>query len=551
MKKRIYLYMLFLTLLVVLVLTLLLGSIFYNIVNKQYKAYVKSEANDIAFILNNNYDIEEYAKNQSINERITLVDENGVVLFDNHADINLLENHKDRPEINSAYVNNIGEAQRYSRTLSQNTYYYAIRLESGQVLRVSITTGNVLKVFLSNIHITVIVLIGLLIIVNIFTLRITKKIVKPLNDIDFNVEYAKYDELTPYISKIKEQKQELIDKIENIKYQNSAISTITENMKEGIVLLDDKNIILTYNDSVCEIFEADKTYLGKHISNVFRYNELLDGLKHLDVGGTNFIYEKDKRFYQVSLSPVYRNLEIKGTVILLVDITEKEQLERFRREFSANVSHELKTPLMSISGYSELIEAGLTNESDSRLFASKIRKEAKSMSSLVEDILLISQLDENNYNSDMEKKFSEVDVNKLIYSVIESLNEFAVVKNIKISTNLENVIYKVNEKLFKELVKNLVYNAIVYNVDNGKIDIDLWLENDKMHLKVSDTGLGIDKSHQGRIFERFYRIEESRGKKNGGTGLGLSIVKNVTLYHNGEVTLSSELGKGSTFEVVV
>ncbi len=551
MRKRIYLYMLFLTMFCVGVVTIVLSSIFYNVINKQYKAYVRSEANDIAFVLNNNYDIEEYAKNQSIKERITLVDSNGVVLFDNHADINNLENHKDRPEISSAYVNETGEAQRYSRTLYQNTYYYAVKLNSGQVLRVSITTGTVFNVFFSNILITIVVLIGILIIVNIVTLKITKRIVEPFSNIDLNVETETYDELTPYIAKIKEQKQELLDKIENIRYQNNAITTITENMKEGIVLLDEKNTILSYNDSICEIFEINKSNIGKHISTVFRYNELLDGLKHLETGVTSFIYEKDKRFYQVSISPVYRKNEIKGTVILLVDITEKEQLERFRREFSANVSHELKTPLMSISGYSELIEAGITNESDSRLFASKIKKEALSMSSLVEDILLISQLDENNYNNSAEKKYTLESVDQIVYSVIENLSGFAISKNINITTNLDDINYKVNVKLFKELVKNLIYNAIIYNVDNGNINVELFVNNDKLHLKVSDTGLGIDKVHQGRIFERFYRVEESRGKKNGGTGLGLSIVKNVVLYHNGEITLHSEVGKGSTFEVII
>ncbi len=551
MKKRIYLYMLFVTLLCVIGSTIVIGSIFYNVVNKQYKAYVRSEANDIAFILNNNYDIEKYAENQAINERITLIDEKGVVLFDNHADINNLENHKDRPEVSSAFVNDFGEAQRYSSTLSQNTFYYALKLNTGQVLRVSITTGNIVNVFLSNILITVVILIGILIVVNIFTLKVTRKIVEPFNNIDFNVESAIYDELTPYISKIKEQKQDLLDKIENIKYQNNAITTITENMKEGIVLLDEKNIILSYNDSVCEIFEVDKSNVGSHISSVFRYNELLDGLKHLDMGVNTFIYEKDKRFYQVSMSPVYRQNIIKGTVILLVDITEKEQLERFRREFSANVSHELKTPLMSISGYSELIEVGMTNEEDSRAFASKIRKEAKNMSSLVEDLLLISQLDENNYEDNTEKKLIEEDIPQIIYNVIESLIEFANNKNIEIITNIEEIHYKVNIKLFTELVKNLIYNAIIYNIDNGKINIDLWLEDGKMHFKVTDTGRGIDKVHHARIFERFYRLEESRGKKSGGTGLGLAIVKNVALYHNGEITLQSEVGKGSTFELII
>ncbi len=543
--------MLLLTLICVLISGFVISLIFYRTINNEYKSYVRNEARDIAFILNNNYDIEQYAENQSISERITLIDEDGVVIFDNHADINELENHKDRPEVSSAYVNETGEAQRYSKTLSENTYYYAIKLESGQVLRVSITTDTIIEMFLSNIHITIVVLLAILLIVNIFTFRVTKKIVEPLNNIDFNVDqYAHYEELSPYLSKINEQKKELLDKIENIKYQNNAITTITENMNEGIILLDEKNVILTYNDSICEIFEIDKSNVGKHISNLIRYNELLDGLKRLESEVSNFIYEKDKRFYQVSMSPVFRNNEIKGTVILLVDITEKEQMDRFRREFSANVSHELKTPLMSISGYAELIEAGLTGEEDTIKFAKKIRNEANNMASLVEDILLISQLDESNY-SDKDKKMSEESIDIIVINVIENLSHFADNKNITIIKNIESVNYKVNVKLFSELVKNLIYNSIVYNVENGKIFVDLSIINGKLHLKVTDTGIGIDKAHQGRIFERFYRVEESRVKKSGGTGLGLAIVKNVTLYHNGEINLHSELGKGSTFELII
>ncbi len=552
MKNKIFRYMLLISLICTMLLTVTLSFIFYGIISKQHRENLKSKANDIAFIMNSDIENINYLENTQNRERITLIGTDGDVIFDNYADASTLDNHGDRPEVSSAYSQSVGESDRYSKTLANTTYNYAIRLNSGEVLRVSIITKDISDIVMENFVLIIFVVVAILLITNIFAYKLTRKIIDPLNDIDFDEnKYLEYYELQPFFIKITEQKQELMNQLDSIKYQNNAILTITENMKEGIILLDKNNSILTYNDSVCDIFEIDKSYIGNNVLNFFRYNDLIDSLKKLDNEGANFIFQKNKFSYNVSVSPVYKNKEIEGAVILLIDITEKVQLDKFRKEFSANVSHELKTPLMSILGYSELIENGMVQTEDINRFAKKIRKEATSMSGLVEDILLISQLDESANKDRENKSFERIDINVIINNVVDSLDSFIKKKNIDLVVNCNDVVFEVNEKLYSELVKNLVYNAINYNVENGKVKIDIWVENEKLHLRVEDTGLGIEKIHQARIFERFYRVEQSRDKRNGGTGLGLSIVKNVTLYHNGEIKLTSEIGKGSVFEVII
>ncbi len=535
-----------------LILIFLLGFIFYGIINRQYKDIVRSKAYDIAFILDNDYDNIEFLENNKHKERITLIGEDGTVLFDNYADVSELENHKDRPEVLIANSYDFGETERYSETLDKKTFYCAVRLESGEVLRVSITTRSIFDVFLDNIVLIISTIILIAFIINILAWRVTKNIIKPIINIDFdNYDLTGYNELEPFLYKIKEQKRELVDKLENIKYQNNAILTITENMQEGIILLDEHNDILTYNDSICDIFSIDKDFIGKNIYSFFRDNDFITILKHLEEKSSYFIFENNKFFYQVSVSPVYREKEIKGSVILFVDITEKERTEKFKKEFTANVSHELKTPLMSILGYSELIESGLVQDEDVSRFISKIRKESVKMTSLVEDILLISNLDESASNDYKDKTFEAVNMKELILEVVESLSGLAKKKNVEIVLNCEELYYKVDKKLFYQLVKNLVYNGIVYNKEDGKVFIELEIIDKKLHLWVKDTGIGIERIHQSRVFERFYRVDESRDRRKGGTGLGLALVKNIALYHNGEVKLTSEVSKGSTFEVIV
>ncbi len=555
MRKRIYKYMILITFTVSIILTLLLSFIFYSVLSKQYTDYVRSKATDFAFILNTQGENTDFLNKLKVDERVTLIDTEGNVIFDNYADTSTLENHGERPEVVSANDSGSGEAKRYSKTVSEETYYYAIKLESGDVLRVSITTNTIIDIFRENIEIILFAVLIILILGNFVALSLTKKIVDPFSKIDFEkTDEVFYEELTPYINKIKEQKDELTKQINNTKYQNDTITTITNNMQEGIILVDDRSAILTYNPSVEKILGAsDEDYTGRNILSLFRNSELVDALKHLEEEKVHrFNFEKDKNLYLVSVSPVYRNTKIKGTVILFLDITKKAQLEKFRREFSANVSHELKTPLMSIMGYSELLESGLVKEEDRDRFIGKIKGEASNMTSLIEDILLISELDEGVSNGkDNAGTFKEENIREIVDVEIEKLREFTLSRNIKINTNFEEVSYMVNKRLFSEIVHNLVYNAIAYNVDKGEIFVDLKKDNNNLVFTVRDTGVGIEKEQQDRIFERFYRVEKSRNKRIGGTGLGLSIVKNATMYHGGVVTVESELGVGTTFRVVI
>ncbi len=547
--------MLLVTFMGAIILTVLLSFIFYEVLSKQYKEYVKSKALDFAFILNTQGENVDFLEKLNVEERVTLIDSEGNVIFDNYAETEDLENHSQRPEVVGANDFGSGEAKRFSQTVSEETYYYAVKLEDGNVLRVAIKTNTVFNIFSENISIILFIVIIFLIVSNFLALNITSKIVEPFSKIDFEkTDEVFYDELTPYVNKIKEQKEELTQQIINVKYQNNTITTITNNMQEGVILVDDRNTILTYNTSVAKILGAsDDDYVGRSVMALFRNTEVFSALKQLDENSIyRFSFEKDKKLYMVSVSPVYRNTKIKGAVILFVDVTEKSQLEKFRREFSANVSHELKTPLMSILGYAELIESGIAKEEDKARFIGKIKTEANNMSSLVEDILLISELDESVSNSDEGAgSFNEENITEIILGVVERLREFTTEKNIEIITNCEDVRHSVNKRLIKEIVNNLVYNAIVYNVDNGKIFVDLKNNDSKFELTVRDTGIGIKEENQSRVFERFYRVEKSRNKRNGGTGLGLSIVKNATMYHGGVVTVESEFGVGTTFRVVI
>ncbi len=554
MRKRIYRYMVLVTFIVSIILTLLLSFIFYGVLSSQYKDYVKSKAMDFAFILNTGRESEDFLEKLNIEERVTLIDPAGNVIFDNYADSLGLENHGERPEVAGANDVGYGEAKRYSQTVSKETYYYAIKLESGDVLRVAITTDTVFNIFADNIEIILLVILVMLILGHFVAVFITNKILDPFSKIDFEkTDEVFYDELTPYFNKIKEQKEELTTQINNIKYQNDTITTITNNMQEGIILIDERSTILTYNPSVEHILGTDEDFNGRNILALFRNPELVEALKHLEEEKIHrFTFDKDKNQYLVSVSPVYRNNKIKGTVILFLDVTKKAQLDKFRREFSANVSHELKTPLMSIMGYAELIESGLAKEEDRDRFISKIKTEASNMTSLIEDILLISEMDEGiSKGSETGNSFKEENIKEIVLEEVEKLNEFTLSRSIEIYTNCEDVKHMVNRRLFSEVVHNLVYNAIAYNVDKGKIFVDLKKVNNNLEFVVRDTGIGIDEEHQARIFERFYRVEKSRNKRIGGTGLGLSIVKNATVYHGGVVTIESALGVGTTFKVVI
>ncbi len=438
MKNRVYKYMLLIIFIVATILTATLSLVFYQVLSGQYIDYIKAKATDFAFIINQEGESEGFYFLEQLNveERVTLINQEGIVTFDNYTNDEILENHSERPEVISAMEVGEGESKRYSKTMLEETYYYAIKLDSGDILRVSITTDAVINIFAENLHIIILITIVILILSNFLALTVTKKIIDPFSKIDFDfTDEVFYEELIPYINKIKEQKRELTDQISNIKYQNNTILTITNNMKEGVILVDGRNNILTINKSVRKILNIEnKDFTGKSLLTILKNREILSALKHLD--DTNhhcFKIEKNSKLYRVSISPVYSSKKIKGAVIFFVNITKKEQIEKFRQEFSANVSHELKTPLMSILGYAELIESGMAKEEDKGRFISKIKNEASNMTNLIEDIMLISELDESVSHSNKNAgAFNSENILDIVNHSVDTLDEFAKKEGLKL-----------------------------------------------------------------------------------------------------------------------
>lgn len=554
MRKRIYRYILFISITCILVLSGTMAYVFYNFVSEQSMLEAKTEANILKEALEKQSNEVAYLESIEWPDRVTFIDYDGRVLYDNEADITTLDNHKMRKEVEEAIRDGYGEEKRYSETLSEETYYYAEKLSTGEVIRVAASNSSIVGLLYENIGIILVVAILLIAFTNFAAANLTNKIVEPFNksrEDDF--EDIDYEELAPFVKKLKTQQNQLLTQVNNVTYQNNTILTITNNMQEGVVLLDKENNVLTLNGSAKKILDiTSNNFVGTNIIDYFRDKEFIDCLKKLGKADElAFTYDKGKNIYRVSVSPVFRDKDIDGVVVLFVDVTKKEQMEKFRREFSANVSHELKTPLMSILGYSELMESSLVKYEDIPRFSSKIRTEANNMTRLVEDILLISELDEDVSHRGNHKNIIEEDITKSVEEVVERMKNFADNRNITIVTTLKQVYFPVNKKLFKEMIKNLIYNAIVYNVENGKIMINLYKDSGKLYFVIKDTGVGIGNDDIDRVFERFYRAEKSRNKSQGGTGLGLSIVKNVALYHNGIVSVDSELENGSTFKVVL
>lgn len=554
MRKRIYRYILFISITCILVLSGTMAYVFCNFVSEQSMLEAKTEANILKEALEKQSNEVAYLESIEWPDRVTFIDYDGRVLYDNEADITTLDNHKMRKEVEEAIRDGYGEEKRYSETLSEETYYYAEKLSTGEVIRVAASNSSIVGLLYENIGIILVVAILLIAFTNFAAANLTNKIVEPFNksrEDDF--EDIDYEELAPFVKKLKTQQNQLLTQVNNVTYQNNTILTITNNMQEGVVLLDKENNVLTLNGSAKKILDiTSNNFVGTNIIDYFRDKEFIDCLKKLGKADElAFTYDKGKNIYRVSVSPVFRDKDIDGVVVLFVDVTKKEQMEKFRREFSANVSHELKTPLMSILGYSELMESSLVKYEDIPRFSSKIRTEANNMTRLVEDILLISELDEDVSHRGNHKNIIEEDITKSVEEVVERMKNFADNRNITIVTTLKQVYFPVNKKLFKEMIKNLIYNAIVYNVENGKIMINLYKDSGKLYFVIKDTGVGIGNDDIDRVFERFYRAEKSRNKSQGGTGLGLSIVKNVALYHNGIVSVDSELENGSTFKVVL
>lgn len=480
--------------------------------------------------------------------RITWVEPDGTVKFDNKIDASKMENHVNREEIKESLKFGRGECTRYSSTLTQRTIYYAKKINDGGVIRISISQETVLKLLFSMISPMAITILLAVILSSLLARGVSKKVVEPLNNLDLNkpLQNDAYGEIAPLLRHIEHQHRQIDEQVLELRQKKDEFQATIENMDEGLILLDAKNSIISINPAAKKIFGTTDECLGKDFLTVERNTSVGNTIKEaMEKGKAEIILKRYGLDYQLGISKIESAGKTLGAVLLAVDVTEKNNAERTRREFSANVSHELKTPLQSIIGSAELMENNLVKEDDMPRFVGHIRKEAERLVNLVEDIIRLSWLDENR---DMETEL--VSLKDIAAETKEALENTANEKNVTINISGEDIKLHGVRSLLYEIVYNLCENGIKYNKEGGKVDITLSKEAGKDILVVEDTGIGIKEEQQSRIFERFYRVDKSRSKETGGTGLGLSIVKHAAMYHNADVTLESTEGQGSKFTVI-
>ena len=479
--------------------------------------------------------------------RLTWIAADGSVIYDTQT--GELENHMERAEVKEAMQNGEGESRRYSSTLMEKTIYYAKRLDDVTVLRISTSSATAGKLLLGMLRPIVIVLIAALVLSLIFADRLAKRIVEPLNalDLDRPLENDAYEELSPLLNRINRQHMQIARQLEDLNKKKDEFEQITESMQEGLVLLDQKGTILSINKAARSLFLANEECIGKDFITIERSYGVISAIQQaVRSGHAEERMEQGGRIYQLDITRIESAAKPVGAVILSFDITEQENAEQNRREFTANVSHELKTPLQGIIGSAELIENGMVKPEDMPRFVGHIRTEAQRLVTLIADIIRLSQLDEGH-----ELPMEGVDMLCVASDAAAQLKAAAEAKHISMSIEGEACTVYGARSLLYEVAYNLIDNAIKYNRENGVVDIKVSRENKKVKLTVSDTGIGIAPEHQQRIFERFYRVDKSHSKASGGTGLGLSIVKHAVQYHHGEIKLKSELNKGSEITVAL
>lgn len=479
--------------------------------------------------------------------RITWIAADGTVIYDTVTDSEKHENHLERAEVRSAIKTGEGKSNRYSDTMLKKTMYYAKRMKDGTVLRISISSATVGLIILDMLQPILIVVVIALVVSGILAGRLSKRIIKPLNDLnlEYPLENDTYEEISPLLSRIHRQNNEIKAQFKKLKRSAAEFAQITACMNEGLVLMDKQGIILSINSAANKIFALKGDGAGKDFLEVYRDHEMRQCMKNaIEFGHSEIQQPRLGREYQFDVSRIESDGDIIGTVLLVFDNTEKIQAEHNRREFTANVSHELKTPLQGIIGSAELIENGMVKQEDLSRFIGHIRKEASRLVTLVGDIIRLTQLDEG---AELIKE--ETDLLEIAEEIVESLKGAVKDKNVEISVNGEQVIISGVKKLLYEIIYNLCDNAIKYNVDGGNVNISVMSSNREAILTVSDTGIGIPREHIDRVFERFYRVDKSHSKESGGTGLGLSIVKHAVTYHHGTIEIESKVGNGTTIKI--
>lgn len=549
MKRRILRDMLLLSFVTITLSALLICGVMYRNEFTGMKQDIRNEATYIAMLLEDDVpDSIGRLNGLYTHSRITLIAPDGTVLLDNTTDAGQMENHLNRHEVASAVKTGSGETVRLSQTMGRQTYYYALRLRDNHILRVAFTTDTVLSVLLKILPIVIIISCIVFTIALILAVRQSKQLVDPINGIDLENPSSNqtYDELSPLLSRISQLRRHIDQQVADARKNQEQFAFITGNMAEGLIILNEKGGILSVNPSAVRLLGAEAGESYRHILSLNRSIELQKILQRVFEG--QFLKEnlsQEGKIIRVWASPVMKDGNVGGAILILLDATESQTLDDFRKEFSANVSHELKTPLTVISGFADLMRNHLAKPEDIPVFSEKIHSEARRLIKLVEDILVISRLDENTSGI----PFEAVDLLSAAEAVGRRLQAVAFEKGVSLEVSGEPVTIQAVPGLLDELIQNLCDNAIAYNRENGTVKMTVHKKENYAVLKVADTGKGIASEHQSRVFERFYRVDKSHSKQTGGTGLGLSIVKHVALYHRAQIRLESTVDLGTTITV--
>ncbi len=552
MNKKIFRSSLLTVCLVLAATIALIMGLLFHFFEKQIQKELANEAGFLAHALENEgagyFDSFDNKNNRLAgNNRITWIDENGTVLFDSRADVSELDNHADRDEIKTAMKEGKGMSTRYSKTLTEKTVNYAIRLSDGSILRVSTEQYTVVTILMGMLQPILFIMFVALILTLVLSARVSKAIIEPINKLDLEIPENNdtYEELTPLLRKIADQKETIGEQLADARKKQKEFNLITENMSEGFLVIDADTNLLTYNSAALNLLEitppADRSVLLFCRAKEFRgvISDVLSGIKAENT------MVREERSYSLIANPVYEKESVIGAIVVILDITEREKRDMLRREFTANVSHELKTPLTSISGFAELMKAGDVLENDVTDFSKSIYDEAQRLITLVNDIIKISELDGQSIPYEKET----VDLYELSKEVIGRLEKEADKKNITFHLIGGRAEIIGVHKILEEMLYNLCDNAIKYNKENGTVDVLVNQTGDGVNVIVRDTGIGIPISHQDRVFERFYRVDKSHSKKVGGTGLGLAIVKHGALYHHAKLSLESTVDVGTVVTI--
>ncbi len=548
MKKRIFRSIIAVAMTVLIAGFVLAVSFLYGYFRDSQVTQLREEL-AIAALNVNRYGEEYFDGFDSSVFRFTLVAGDGTVLYDTQASAENMENHLDREEIKEAAESGRGSSERYSSTLTERTFYEAVRLENGDILRISASQATVGALIIGMLPGIAAVILAAGAVALILSERMAKKIVSPVNGLDLeNPEKNDvYEELAPLLTKISRQHRQISRQMAELKREKDEFDQITQSMSEGMVMLDKRGFVLSINAAAMKLFEVSGSPEGRDFLTVDRSPEMSRAVREaMERKRSEFRGERNGREYQFIISRIDTDGETAGVVILCIDVTETAFAERSRREFTANVSHELKTPLQSIIGSAELLEAGLVKPEDTRRFIGNIRNEAARLVSLINDIIRLSQLDEN---SGPVPSPETVDLYGLANEVAAELADRAAERDVKVTVSGGPCMMSGVRGYLYEIVYNLCDNAIRYNKAGGSVEINTGFKNGSPVLTVSDTGIGIPPEHQSRVFERFYRVDKSHSKETGGTGLGLSIVKHAVAYHGGTIKLDSEVNKGTAVTV--